>query len=553
LRYISIPLAAILSSSIWPICSAAVHTATSPELKDVQKAIDTAHEGDTVIVPAGTATWNAPLKIDKNLTVQGAGIGKTILQDGGGQEREAGRRGGGGGGGGGRPSMLNVQLSKDAPLFRLTGIEFRGLPTSNQRKHLVASFKGGSTAGQKPLVLGITSNFRLDHCKLSDVNGLGAIFTNLIGVVDHLEYVGRGDFCFVQHPNWGGHEMGHGSWAQDAYWGSNKFLFFEDCDFTNTGTGVPYGFDAFLGARYVVRYCRFHGNTGVTGHGTETPQRGTKQIEIYKNSFNFPAGSETGFPQLRGGSVLFHDNKFKNCKRGMSLRVYRQMGYYSAAWGVSNGTNKWDENDEHPAAYASGVVTGVDGRTLTDSQNAVGGAKNWREHQFNGIEEGASYIIKNMSARPLNGGDPKQTFLVDSGRNTLIMGSAHLNFKVGDRYEVWKVKSSLDQPGMGKGALLSGNAKYGGVVFAETGTPGSWPQRGFPREPCYAWNNVNETADGELVQLRIGSEQHSVKEGRDYFNYGDVGDKPQQIGPPGRTYTYTPYPYPHPLQKQQGD
>ncbi len=129
------------------------------------------------------------------------------------------------------------------------------------------------------------------------------------------------------------------------------------------------------------------------------------------------------------------------------------------------------------------------------------------------------------------------------------MGSVTIPFNVNDRYEVWKVKTSLDQPGQGKGALLRGNAKHGPVTLVSNGAPGSWPQRGHPREPCYSWNNVNLSGGvGSEVQLNLKSEQHSVKEGRDYFNYGNVGSSPQQIGPPGSTYTYKAYIYPHPLQ-----
>src|SRR5213075_25756 len=48
----------------------------------VAAAINQAEQGDTVTVPAGTATWTKPLVVNKAITLQGAGIGKTIVFDG---------------------------------------------------------------------------------------------------------------------------------------------------------------------------------------------------------------------------------------------------------------------------------------------------------------------------------------------------------------------------------------------------------------------------------------------------------------------------------------
>ena len=51
----------------------AVLEAKSVSLSDVHAAIRAATDGDTVTVPAGTATWTATLNITKNITLQGAG------------------------------------------------------------------------------------------------------------------------------------------------------------------------------------------------------------------------------------------------------------------------------------------------------------------------------------------------------------------------------------------------------------------------------------------------------------------------------------------------
>jgi len=46
-------------------------TAVTPSLFDVTKAIGSAVDGDTVIIPAGTATWTAKFAITKGITLKG--------------------------------------------------------------------------------------------------------------------------------------------------------------------------------------------------------------------------------------------------------------------------------------------------------------------------------------------------------------------------------------------------------------------------------------------------------------------------------------------------
>src|SRR5215218_1378957 len=61
---------------------AAVIHARSASYVDVAAAVTLAANGDTVAVPAGTATWNTTLIINKAITLQGAGIGQTVILDG---------------------------------------------------------------------------------------------------------------------------------------------------------------------------------------------------------------------------------------------------------------------------------------------------------------------------------------------------------------------------------------------------------------------------------------------------------------------------------------
>src|SRR5688572_25248695 len=69
---------------------AATITASSCSFSHVQAALNSAANGDTVVVPPGNCTWTTSLDLDnvvtngrnKYLTLQGAGIDQTIIRDG---------------------------------------------------------------------------------------------------------------------------------------------------------------------------------------------------------------------------------------------------------------------------------------------------------------------------------------------------------------------------------------------------------------------------------------------------------------------------------------
>src|SRR4030095_4052764 len=94
-----------------PAVEGATYVAASTKGSDVQAKINIARDGDTVVVPAGTARWTTPLSITKNLTLKGAGVGQTVIFD------EVPRAP--------QSHTIDVVLTKDLP-FRLTGFEFRG-------------------------------------------------------------------------------------------------------------------------------------------------------------------------------------------------------------------------------------------------------------------------------------------------------------------------------------------------------------------------------------------------------------------------------------------
>ena len=100
----------------------AVINARSPAQSDVRTAISSAKDGDTVAVPAGTARWTTTLAINKPITLEGAGIGKTIIED-----DLAGN---------GNTIVIETTSGQS---YRLTGFEFKpGRRAAKRRKGLPA-------------------------------------------------------------------------------------------------------------------------------------------------------------------------------------------------------------------------------------------------------------------------------------------------------------------------------------------------------------------------------------------------------------------------------
>ncbi len=528
--FVAMTLLAVLGRA-----EATVVTARSVAFADVSTALAAAREGDTVIVPAGSATWVSQLVITKMVTFQGAGVGQTIITD---QYP-------------GKP-LVQVNLSngsQTAPLFRMTGFEFRGGTGAGAAPRF--SFIGSSTASQNPLVLGCVSRFRLDHCLFDAMKSQVAQFTNLLGVMDHCTFDQQGPSFWVMHPNWtqpGQTQVAgyaHGSWADDPYWGTDKFFFVEDCDIWNY-SGVPaYGINPYEGARVTIRYNTFHKYASWDAHGTEGRSgRGTKQIDAYKNKILFGTTGHVG--QLRSGTFLVHDNTFQNCKN-ISVQFYRFMRANS--WGQADGRSKWDSNPD-TSPVASGIVASWGGSVITAT-----GSPNWTPHAFDG-SDGYTYIVRNMEI-PYAKEVKSQFFLRDNGTNTLTKASSSETpaWAAGDRFEVWRVRATIDGPGWGKGRFMTGDIKSGTWAIGnvrwgdgpEKGQLASWPQKGFQNEPCYAWNNPN-TGSGGTTQVGFSPGESGVfLSGRDYFNLGNVGTSTVRIGPEGAKYDYKPFVYPHPL------
>jgi hypothetical protein len=345
---------------------AATVPASSTSRTDVENAYNSAADLDVITIPPGESTWATPIVVTKAVTFQGAGSGNNPATD------------------------TIITSSTTSESFTVT------LVADKTTRFTAMRFKQGRRA------MGITGSeadnrrLRIDHCFFKDVgsaaytNGDGAVsplaLFNVFGVIDNctFEKVDQLTAAYVYNSGWGGSSYGDGSYAAADYFGTDKFIFFEDCTFTNTTTGFSVtAIDGFAGSRYVVRYstandCHFD------WHGTESGgrNRGGRAGEFYWNTFNDTFGAGTSIIYIRSGVVLAHNNTATGSWNGtpvfrlLNFRNDAPYGPFSSGNAESagaDGRNPWDVNLAS-GPFLTGSVTGADsGDSVTRTVTVTGG------------------------------------------------------------------------------------------------------------------------------------------------------------------------------------
>ena len=241
-------------------------------------------------------------------------------------------------------------------------------------------------------------------------------------------------------------------------------------------------------------------------HGTDSGgrDRGSRAIEVYNNTINytFPFAGN----QIRGGTALIHNNTLTGSIAGIfTLKCYRVFHSFSP-WGGATGNNNWDNNDSH-GSYLTGAHDGGSASSTLVVSNANWAADQWVGYEVSNITQGKnSYVLSNTGNTMTMSGDPYGAW----------------KWNTGDQFAIHKVLVPLDQPGRGKGDLITGEVPVNSATNSAT-----WPRQAL--EPIYAWGN---TRNG--TKLAISSTWPTLQQNRDYYN-----DTPM----PG----YQPYTYPHPL------
>jgi hypothetical protein len=485
-------LPAILIVGLSAPTEAAIRNATSPALTDVTAAVAAAVDGDTVMIPAGTATWTSGLPINKAITLQGAGIGQTIIKDG--------CSGG----------FLEFDLVANKA-SRMTGIEFQDGGRAAQAYNGIIYLVGGSYSASAD-----TRSMRIDHCKFDHLNGAFINPQDIIGVIDHCTFLSSpGMPLRIYNENWNGLPLTAGSWSDINYFGSSKFLFIED----NTFTASPAyaAIDSWGGARFVVRHNTFT-SCDVELHGTESSGRwrGARAVEVYNNQFIQPPPAGT-VVNLRSGVGLIHDNITTGITSPLiTLHAHRMFFPLGPFGGEADGTNPWDVNLAGGPFYRGTATGGGTNPGFYNQPTVTVSGNPWTTDQWKG------YSIKKLT------GAAAQQYASEietNTSNTITYLDAQgygttMTFSSGDTFAIYKVVHVLDSPGRSGGSLIQNDPPT---------LPGGWNNQ--ITDPCYEWNNTR-SEDGSSFHFAPG--EVVIRENEHFIN---------STKPTG----YTPYTYPHPL------
>lgn len=281
-------------------CLGAAITAESMSLEDVQAAVDAAQPGDTVIVPAGTAFWDAALSVQKPITVRGAGIGASIVSNVQGDGSDPGTY-----------EWFAFQLAGQTNgRVRLSGFEVR----MNRKS------QGVTVSGAK------WSEVQIDSCKFSESIDRAVRFNTLLRAlvynctfVDNLKSLDSYAISLRDE-----------SWQEHLTLGTLNCIVVEDCTF-RYDTWKPrqaiavasHGFGARAAWRHNTIVNNLpgldffpiidaHGNQMVVESDNTGAHRGTRSLEFYENTVtsDVGGGSSASPLSLRGGTLICFNNEY---------------------------------------------------------------------------------------------------------------------------------------------------------------------------------------------------------------------------------------------------
>ena len=314
--------------------------AASCSTTDVQTAINSAANGDTVNVPSGVCTWGSQITIPKTkgVLLQGAGIGVTVITDSYAAD-----------------STLLITVQSGNAVNRVTGFTF--IATASKPGSVIEVHANGDC----------DSCFRVDHNLFDQVihrsvivSAQGHLFS---GLLDH-NTINKSTSSVVQGFSiYGAVACSDGSsgdpcndpFSFPIQLGTSRNVFIEDNTFNFTGSYPDGAMDNYGGSRVVFRHNTIIG-TYFGNHGADSgPYRGQHTFEFYDNTFTNSNAAIFIPIFLRSGTGMIFNNTITGNYNGgdhsIELSNYRSCTSYSP-WGKCDGTSAWDENQTGATGYA---------------------------------------------------------------------------------------------------------------------------------------------------------------------------------------------------------
>lgn len=340
MRFIVILMLALLVTSAR---AATTNTAASVSYANVLSAYNLCNDGDTLAIPAGSATWSQRLTVQKGIRIMGAGTNATHITRAG--------------------QAFSIQNVFHPKAFRLDHLRITQNTFDGSGNYPVEILT--STANtNNPLY-----NCRIDH-NLFDLGQYTVTFVgiNSWGVIDHN--------TFLNCDN--GIQFNGGSfvWQYPIVPSTTNCIVAEDNRFICTQGGLGGMNESIMsgqGVRFVVRYNSFDGTAYTTGndylpyehHGkggslssppTSGQLRGPPIYEIYKNTM--AVNQSQRFLHIRGGSGLIWSNVLTSVLSSGSKLEFTEDD--------TTGDTSWSGQDQIENTFAWGntyngvLITNVD-------------------------------------------------------------------------------------------------------------------------------------------------------------------------------------------------
>ena len=377
-----------ISAFISHTTRATTRAAASCNESDVQAAVNSASNGDTVIIPACSQTnWGSnsngdtPLNVTKDITIEGAGQGVTTIGDNiykGNPSTCVGKE----------PLINWTPTVSGTTGFRLTGITIVGIATD----------AGVCQAGHI-YITGNNHYMQIDHVTITSAQTV-MIYTDgdIWGVITTCSFTGDFvDGVRVEDLNWNGFSSWNDAWG-DAAWntpiqyGSAQGVYIENSSFTNTNSSFDIGgaTDCFSGGHVIFRYntVSMYNNQS---HGADSDQRhrACRWQEIYNNTYTYSNVNNLAFISwIRGGTGVVYNNTIT--APGYTNKIVQAVNCRDASagcgggpsytpWGACNGTSAYDQNNsggyrcvDQPGAGTSNLLGPDPSGTVTPANAWVG-------------------------------------------------------------------------------------------------------------------------------------------------------------------------------------
>jgi PKD repeat protein len=274
------------TSHMITVDAANVIAAASAAFTDVSVAVSAAGYGDTVVVPAGNATWTGTITLTKGISIIGAGKGSTNITCN---------------------QNYTFRFSPDSTtrvrqdLFRISGFTFKG---SSGYCTIGLTESNSETIPNRKI--------RIDHCRFEKTAGYPVyVDGNFWGVVDSCEFPAACFFMLEGNQN--------NSWRTfyPAQFGTADNLYFEDNVFSGHAPDGIGGFaiESGQGGRWCFRYntstCDYMPNPMFDQHGFQSYSTGVYGLmlcEIYENQFSGLTNGVARWEYCRGGKLLMFNN-----------------------------------------------------------------------------------------------------------------------------------------------------------------------------------------------------------------------------------------------------